>query len=50
MYTTAKQHYYAVLNEWSLSQAQIPTMPKIEFSPVEAWNSGKNWIRSLFLE
>lgn len=28
-------------------QAQLPTMPHIEFSPVESWNSGKNWIKSL---
>lgn len=25
-------------------QAQLPTIPKIEFSPVDAWNSGKNSI------
>lgn len=43
-----KALYYDVLNKESLSQAQIPTMPKVEFSPVQAWNSGKNWIRSLF--
>lgn len=35
----------ALSNKCSLSssQAQLPTLPKIEFSPVQAWNSGKTW-------
>lgn len=24
-------------------EAQLPTIPKIEFSPVDAWNSGVQW-------
>ncbi|XP_034565333.1 MICOS complex subunit MIC13 [Notolabrus celidotus] len=24
-------------------QAQLPTIPKIEFSPVQSWNSGVRW-------
>lgn len=24
-------------------------MPKIEFSPIQSWNSGKNWLKRLFL-
>lgn len=24
-------------------EAQLPTIPKIEFSPVDAWNSGVRW-------
>uniref|UniRef100_A0A8C6PY27 MICOS complex subunit MIC13 n=1 Tax=Nothobranchius furzeri TaxID=105023 RepID=A0A8C6PY27_NOTFU len=26
-------------------EAQVPAIPKIEISPVEAWNSGKNLVR-----
>lgn len=33
----------------SSPQAQLPTMPKIEFSPVQSWNSGKNRMKSLSL-
>ncbi|XP_039983888.1 MICOS complex subunit MIC13 [Xiphias gladius] len=31
-------------------EAQLPTMPKIEFSPVEAWNSGVRWTISTLSE
>ncbi|KAM7410177.1 hypothetical protein PAMA_001566 [Pampus argenteus] len=24
-------------------ETQLPTMPKVEFSPVQAWNSGVRW-------
>ncbi|XP_041861820.1 MICOS complex subunit MIC13 [Melanotaenia boesemani] len=24
-------------------EAQLPTMPKVEFAPVKAWNSGVRW-------
>ncbi|XP_054644983.1 MICOS complex subunit MIC13 [Dunckerocampus dactyliophorus] len=24
-------------------EAQLPTVPKVEFSPVQAWNSGVRW-------
>ncbi|XP_013888856.1 MICOS complex subunit MIC13 [Austrofundulus limnaeus] len=24
-------------------EAQLPTMPKVEFSPVKSWNSGVRW-------
>lgn len=27
-------------------EAQLPTIPKIEFSPVDAWNSGVRWMIS----
>ncbi|XP_061593704.1 MICOS complex subunit MIC13 [Cololabis saira] len=34
------------LEEWMKYfglEAQLPTMPNIEFSPVKAWNSGVRW-------
>ncbi|CAJ1060283.1 MICOS complex subunit MIC13 [Xyrichtys novacula] len=31
-------------------QAQLPTMPKIEFSPVQSWNSGVRWTISSLSE
>ncbi|KAM7012494.1 MICOS complex subunit MIC13 [Tautogolabrus adspersus] len=31
-------------------QAQLPTMPKIEFSPVQGWNSGVRWTISSLSE
>ncbi|KAM3619262.1 uncharacterized protein V6R79_005331 [Siganus canaliculatus] len=31
-------------------EAQLPTMPNIEFSPVHSWNSGVRWTISLLSE
>ncbi|XP_076582297.1 MICOS complex subunit MIC13 [Chaetodon auriga] len=31
-------------------EAQLPTMPRIEFSPVQAWNSGVRWTISSLSE
>ncbi|XP_068599227.1 MICOS complex subunit MIC13 [Brachionichthys hirsutus] len=31
-------------------EAQFPTMPKIEFAPVQAWNSGVRWTISALSE
>ncbi|KAG7515055.1 MICOS complex subunit MIC13 [Solea senegalensis] len=31
-------------------EAQLPTMPKIEFSPVQTWNSGVRWTISSLSE
>lgn len=31
-------------------EAQLPTVPKIEFSPVETWNSGVRWTISSLSE
>nr|XP_046247192.1 MICOS complex subunit MIC13 [Scatophagus argus] len=31
-------------------ETQLPTVPKIEFSPVEAWNSGVRWTISSLSE
>ncbi|XP_071343598.1 MICOS complex subunit MIC13 [Trachinotus anak] len=31
-------------------EAQLPTMPKVEFSPVESWNSGVRWTISALSE
>lgn len=31
-------------------EAQLPTMPKVEFSPVESWNSGVRWTISSLSE
>ncbi|XP_040896332.1 MICOS complex subunit MIC13 [Toxotes jaculatrix] len=31
-------------------EAQLPTMPKVEFSPVQAWNSGVRWTISSLSE
>ncbi|XP_029988222.1 MICOS complex subunit MIC13 [Sphaeramia orbicularis] len=31
-------------------EAQLPTMPKIEFSPVKSWNSGVRWTISTLSE
>ncbi|XP_034036155.1 MICOS complex subunit MIC13 [Thalassophryne amazonica] len=31
-------------------QAQLPTMPQIEFSPVKSWNSGVRWTISVLSE
>lgn len=41
------------LEEWMKYfgvEAQLPTMPKIEFSPVESWNSGVRWTISSLSE
>lgn len=42
----AKAAIPPALEEWMKYfgvEAQLPTMPKIEFSPVESWNSGVRW-------
>ncbi|KAK7889638.1 hypothetical protein WMY93_025198 [Mugilogobius chulae] len=31
-------------------EAQLPTVPKIEFAPLEAWNSGVRWTISTLSE
>ncbi|CAG5896275.1 MICOS complex subunit MIC13 [Menidia menidia] len=31
-------------------EAQLPTVPKVEFSPVDAWNSGVRWTISSLSE
>lgn len=31
-------------------EAQLPTLPKVEFSPVESWNSGVRWSISALSE
>ncbi|XP_026200687.1 MICOS complex subunit MIC13 [Anabas testudineus] len=41
------------IEEWTKYfgvEAQIPTMPKVEFSPVQAWNSGVRWTISALSE
>lgn len=42
----AKEVIPPAIQEWMKYfglEAQLPTMPKIEFSPVQAWNSGVRW-------
>lgn len=42
----AKAALPPAIEEWMTYlglEAQLPTMPKIEFSPVQAWNSGVRW-------
>ncbi|XP_069006284.1 MICOS complex subunit MIC13 [Embiotoca jacksoni] len=41
------------LQEWMKYfglETQLPTMPKIEFSPVQSWNSGIRWTISCLSE
>ncbi|XP_022047310.1 MICOS complex subunit MIC13 [Acanthochromis polyacanthus] len=49
----AKAAIPPALEEWMKYfgvEAQLPTMPKIEFSPVESWNSGVRWTISSLSE
>ncbi|KAK2907718.1 MICOS complex subunit MIC13 [Channa argus] len=41
------------IEEWTKYfglEAQLPTIPKIEFSPVQTWNSGVRWTISALSE
>lgn len=49
----AKAAIPPALEEWMKYfgvEAQLPTMPKVEFSPVESWNSGVRWTISSLSE
>lgn len=49
----AKAAVPPALEEWMKYfglEAQLPTMPKIEFSPVNSWNAGVRWTISSLSE
>uniref|UniRef100_A0A3P8SF75 MICOS complex subunit MIC13 n=1 Tax=Amphiprion percula TaxID=161767 RepID=A0A3P8SF75_AMPPE len=47
----AKAAIPPALEEWmKYFGVELPTMPKIEFSPVESWNSGVRWTISSLSE
>lgn len=49
----AKAAIPPAIEEWMKyfgMEAQLPTLPKIEFAPIEAWNSGVRWTISTLSE